>query len=60
MTGHKLAQRAAGLLGGTAAGQQRVYDEAKGFYDVRSSIMHLRSRPPARETIDEALDVGVA
>ena len=57
-TGHKLAQRAAGLLEETAAGQVRVYDVARGFYDVRSSIVHWRKEPPTMDVIEEALEVG--
>ena len=57
-TGRRLAQRAAGLLEGTAAGQQRTHDEAKGFYDVRSSIVHWKKMPPTRDVIEEALKVG--
>ena len=41
MTGHKLAQRAAALLGTSATEQKRTYDQARGFYDARSRIVHL-------------------
>ena len=45
MTGHKLAQRAAALLGEIAAEQKGTYDQAKGFYDVRSRIVHGKEPP---------------
>ena len=57
-TGHKLSQRAAGLLGATATEQKRTYDQAKGFYDIRSRIVHWKKVPPSAETLDRALEVG--
>ena len=59
-TGHNLAQRAAALLGGTAAEQKRTYDLSKGFYDVRSGIVHSKN-PPSLDLPDktlEALEAG--
>ena len=59
-TGHNLAQRAAALLGGTAAEQKRTYDLSKGFYDVRSGIVHSKD-PPSLDLPDktlEALEAG--
>ena len=57
MTGHKLSQRAAALLGETAAEQKRTYDQAKGFYDLRSRIVHSK-KPPSREVLDRELEAG--
>ena len=59
-TGHDLAQRAAALLEGTADEQIRTYDQAKGFYVVRSGIVHSKN-PPALDLPDktlEALEAG--
>ena len=57
MTGHKLSQRAAALLGETAAEQKRTYDQAKGFYDLRSRIVHSK-KPHSREVLDRELEAG--
>ena len=57
-TGPDLAQRAAALLGGTAPEQKRTYDQAKGFYDVRSRIVHLEKEPPSLDVLDKSLDAG--
>ena len=54
-TGHDLAQRAAALLGETAAEQKRTYDQAKGFYHVRSGIVHSKD-PPLLYLPEEALE----
>ena len=54
-TGHDLAQRAAALLGETAAEQKRTYDQAKGFYHVRSGIVHSKN-PPSLYLPEEALE----
>ena len=56
-TGHDLAQRAAALLGETAAEQKRTYDQAKGLYDVRSGIVHSKN-PPSLYLPEEALEAG--
>ena len=57
-TGHKLAQRAAALLGATAEEQIRAYNQAKGFYDARSRIVHWKKAPPSRDVLDEELEAG--
>ena len=57
-TGHKLALRAAGLLGAAAEEQKGTYDKAKGFYDVRTRIVHLKAEPPSPEVLDRALQTG--
>ena len=57
-TGDKRAQRAAALLGETAAEQKRTYDQAKGFYDVRNSIAHSKMSPPSRDVLDKELETG--
>ncbi len=56
-TGLKLAQRAAALLGTNAKDQKRAYDQAKGFYDVRSGIVHWKSSPPP-DVLDQKLEIG--
>ena len=56
-TGPDLAQRAAALLGGTAPEQKRTYDQAKGFYDVRSRIVHWEA-PPSLDILDRELETG--
>ena len=53
-TGHKLAQRAAALLGTSATEQKRTYDQAKGFYYVRSRIVPSLSP----DVLDKALEAG--
>ena len=57
-TGHKLAQRAAALLGVCAAEQKRAYDEARSFYNVRSKKAHWKKSPPSREVLDRELEAG--
>ena len=57
-TGHGLAQRAAALLGEAASEQKHRYDQAKGFYDLRSSIVHWKNAPRSRAVLDEELEVG--
>lgn len=57
-TGHKLAQRAAGLLGATAADQIRIYDQARDFYDTRSGIVHAKKAQSALEVLDAQLEAG--
>ena len=55
-TGHKFAQRAAALLGATAEEQERAYDQAKGFFDLRSSIVHRKKPPPSPDVLNKELD----
>ena len=57
-TGPELAQRAAALLGVTVAEQKRTYDQAKGFYDARSGIIHRTKQPPSRDVLDNELEAG--
>ena len=57
VTGHKLAQRAAGLLESTASKQKWTYDQAKGFYDARSRIVHWKE-PPSLDILDSELEAG--
>ena len=57
-TGHKLSQRAAALLGATAVEQKRAYDQAKGFYDARSRIVHWKKPLPSPDVIDKELEAG--
>ncbi len=56
-TGHRLAQRAAALLGATAAEQKRIFDQAKGFYAVRSGIVHWK-RVPSPDVLDKEFEAG--
>lgn len=56
-TGHTLAQRAAALLGTNAEEQKLTYGRAKGFYDVRSGIVHWK-RSPSPDTLDRELEIG--
>ena len=56
-TGPDLAQRAAALLGETAAEQKWTYDQAKGFYDARSRIVHWEA-PPSLDILDRELETG--
>ena len=58
VTGHKLAQRAAALLGTSATEQKRTYDQARGFYDVRSRIVHSKKNPPSLDVLGTALEAG--
>ncbi len=57
-TGHKLSQRAAALLGATAVEQKRAYDQAKGFYDARSRIVHWKKPLPSPDVLDKELEAG--
>lgn len=57
-TGRKLAPRAAGLIGENAEEQKRIYDQAKHFYNVRSSIVHSKKSTPARDLIQKELEEG--
>ena len=59
-TGHKLALRAAALLGDgeTTGEQQRIYDQARSFYDVRNRIVHGKTSPPSRDVLDQELETG--
>ena len=57
-TGHKLARRAAALIGATAGEQKKSYDHARSFYDVRSSIVHWKEPPVSRDAIDEQVQLG--
>ena len=57
-TGSKLALRAAGLLGRSAAEQRQLYDEATGFYKGRSSIVHWRKPTPDNDMLTMQLKAG--
>lgn len=57
-TGHKLARRAAWLLGATAEQQIRIYDQARSFYRTRSRIMHMKQAPLPLEVLDAQLEAG--
>ena len=57
-TGHNFSQRAAALLGGSATEQNHRYDQAKGFYDLRSSIVHWKNAPYSPHVLGEELEVG--
>ena len=57
-TGHKLAQRAAGLLEAGASAQKRTYDQATSFYRVRSSIVHLGKQLPSPDVLETELEEG--
>ena len=57
-TGHKLSQRAAGLLGATAGEQKRAYDQARAFYDARSRIVHWEKALPSPDVLDKELEAG--
>ena len=57
-TGHRLAQRAAALLAATAAEQKQTYDQARAFYDLRSSIVHWEKPRPSPDVLDKELDAG--
>ena len=56
-TGRNLARRAAALLGASAKEQKRTFDQAKGFYDARSRIVHWKA-PPSLDTLDRELEAG--
>ena len=57
-TGHKLAQRAAALLGASAEEQKQTYNQAKGFYDLRSSIVHWEKLQASPDVLDKELETG--
>ncbi len=57
-TGHKLSQRAAALLGATAEEQKRAYDQARGFYEMRSRIVHWKKPPHSLDALNKELEVG--
>ena len=57
-TGRKLAPRAAGLLGASAAEQIRIFDEARRFYGVRSDIVHWKKPTPAHDVLPTHLKAG--
>ena len=56
-TGHTLAQRAAALLGANVEEQKLTYDRAKGFYEVRSGIVHWKTSP-SPDTLDREIQIG--
>ena len=57
-TGHKLAKRAARLLGANATEQIRTYDQARRFYSVRTSLVHTEEPAPARDSLYGELEAG--
>lgn len=58
-TGHRLARRAAALLGTTASEQMHTYDQARSFYRTRSTIVHTGSnQPPSIDHLDHHLQAG--
>ena len=57
-TGHKLAQRAAALLGTSATEQKGTYDQARGFYDARSRIVHWKKPAHSPDVLDIELEAG--
>ena len=57
-TGRKLAPRAAGLLGTSAAEQKWTYDQARRFYGLRSTIVHWKKPTPERDVLDTELEAG--
>ena len=57
-TGRKLAPRAAGLIGENTEEQKRIYDQAKHFYDLRSSIVHSKKPTPALDLLQKELKEG--
>ena len=59
-TGHKLARRAQPFLeiGETTGEQQRIYDQARSFYNVRNRIVHGKTSPPSRDVLDQELETG--
>ncbi len=56
-TCHKLAQRAAALLGTSVTEQKRTYEQAKGFSEARSRIVHCKKQP-SLDVLDKALEAG--
>ena len=57
-TGHRLAQRAAALLGVTATEQKQTYDQARAFYDLRTRIVHWEEPHPSPDILQRELDAG--
>ena len=57
-TGRKLAPRAAGLLGASTAEQKRIYEGAKRFYTVRSSIVHWKKPTLKHDVLEAELKAG--
>ena len=57
-TGRKLAPRAAGVLGASAAEQIRIFEEARRFYSVRSDIMHWKKPTPEYDGLHAHLISG--
>lgn len=58
-TGHRLARRAAALLGTSADEQTATYDHARGFYHTRSAILHTDNKqPPPIDQLDQHLQAG--
>ena len=56
--GYKLARRAAGLVGATAADQIKTFDQAKSFYSVRSRIVHSNKSRPEHDVLERELEAG--
>ena len=56
--GHRLAKRAARLLGADATEQIRTYDQARRFYSVRSRIVHTEGPGSARDSLHGELEAG--
>ena len=57
-TGRKLAPRAAGVLGASAAEQIRIFEEARRFYSVRSDIVHWKKPTPEHDGLHAHLIAG--
>ena len=57
-TGRKLAPRAAGLLGAGTAEQKQIYEGAKRFYTVRSSIVHWKKPTLKHDVLEAELKAG--
>ena len=57
-TGRKLSPRAAGLLGTSAAEQQRTFDQARHFYRVRSRIVHSKEPTTTPDSLYKELEAG--
>ena len=57
-TGHKLSQRAAGLLGTTLTQQTRTYEQAMGFYGARNRIVHWKKPASSPDALDAELGAG--
>ena len=56
--GHELAKRAARLLGADAGEQIRTYDQARGFYSVRSKIVHAKEPGHRSDALHGQLEAG--